>query len=90
MYVLFHAATTCYPCRFYFRAFGIVRLKGLTLDLEAATPLEFLESSWARAHLPAWWRFDEVWDFFVCRDSKAIPVLLFESDTKGAVLMVLH
>eukprot|EP00904_Undaria_pinnatifida_P012189 jgi/Undpi1/80/HiC_scaffold_1.g00080.m1 len=34
-------------------------LKGLTLDLEAATPLEFLDSSWARAHLPARWRFDE-------------------------------
>lgn len=34
--------------------------QALALDLEAATPLEFLESSWARAYFPASWSSDEV------------------------------
>ncbi|CAM9988729.1 unnamed protein product [Scytosiphon promiscuus] len=34
--------------------------KAFALDLEAASPLEFLDSSWARAYLPASWRSQEV------------------------------
>ncbi|CBJ49250.1 hypothetical protein Esi_0253_0017 [Ectocarpus siliculosus] len=33
--------------------------KAFALDLEASSPLEFLESSWARAYLPASWRSQE-------------------------------
>lgn len=37
-----------------------VRVKAFALDLEASSPLEFLDSSWARSYLPAWWRSEEV------------------------------
>eukprot|EP00903_Cladosiphon_okamuranus_P011263 g10621.t1 len=34
-------------------------VKTFALDLEAGSPLEFLDSSWARTHLPACWRSEE-------------------------------
>lgn len=43
-------------------------IKAFALDLEAGSPLEFLDSSWARSYLPASWRSEEVCKTMAARE----------------------